>query len=154
MGKTAFAVEAARAVPGVELVSVDAMAVYRGMDLGTAKPTAAEREGVEWHLLDLVEPGEEFSVSRFQAAAAAALGGIESRGHVAVLVGGTGLYHRAVVDGLTLPTRYPEHAAHLAAELAGGRALSELYSRLARSTRSPRRASSRATSAGSCAPSR
>jgi tRNA dimethylallyltransferase len=131
-GKTALAVALARAVPRVELVSVDAMAVYRHMDIGTAKPSASERSGIAWHLLDLVEPEEEFSVSRFQAAAATVLEGIEARGHVGVLVGGTGLYHRSVVDGLAFPTRYPEVAAALAAELAGGTPLSELYGRLLR----------------------
>jgi tRNA dimethylallyltransferase len=132
-GKTALAVAAARALPGVELVSVDAMAVYRRMDLGTAKPTAAERQGVQWHLLDLVGPEEEFSVSRFQAAARAAVGEIEARRHVALFVGGTGLYHRAVVDGLDLPGRYPRTAASLSAELAAaGGGLGALYDRLRR----------------------
>jgi len=112
-GKTALAVAVARALPGVELVSVDAMAVYRGLDIGTAKPDRAERLGVTWHLLDLVGPAEEFSVARFQAAGREAIAGIEARGHRAVLVGGTGLYHRALVDDLELPGRYPEVAAEL-----------------------------------------
>ena len=62
-GKTELAVAFARAVPGVELLSVDAFAVYRGFDIGTAKPTVAEREGVVWHLLDLLDPAEECSVA-------------------------------------------------------------------------------------------
>jgi len=131
-GKTALAVAVARAVAGVELVSVDAMAVYRGMDVGTAKPSAAERDGVVWHLLDLVEPSEEFTVRRFQAAAYDALGGIERRGGLAVLVGGTGLYHSSVIDRLEIPGRYPDQAAALAAERAGGTGLEELYGRLLR----------------------
>jgi tRNA dimethylallyltransferase len=88
------------------------MGVYRGMDVGTAKATPAERAEVPHHLLDLVEPHEEFSLTRFQAAAAEALDAVAARGRTAVLVGGTGLYLQAVVDGLTPPGRWPEvHAA-------------------------------------------
>lgn len=128
-GKTALAVALAREHGGVELVSVDAMAVYRGLDIGTAKPTAGERAGVTWHLLDLVEPGQEFSVADFQAAGRASIAGIEARRHVAVLVGGTGLYHRALLDDLALPGRYPAVAAQLEHDAdAGG--LARLYERL------------------------
>ncbi len=129
-GKTALAVALARDLTGVELVSVDAMAVYRGLDIGTAKPTAAERAGVVWHLVDLVEPSEEFSVARFQAAAEAAFEEIASRGHVALLVGGTGLYHRAVVDGLELPGRFPPLAAELEREARAPGGAEALYARL------------------------
>jgi tRNA dimethylallyltransferase len=124
----------------VELVSVDSMAVYRGMDIGTAKPTAEARARVRYHLVDLVDPGEEFSVRQFQAAARAALADIARRGRQAVLVGGTGLYLRSVVDDLAFPGRFPEAASELAAELeaagpegsAGERdALSSLHRRLA-----------------------
>ncbi len=83
------------------------MQVYRGMDIGTAKPMATERRDVPHHLLDLAEPSEEFTVAAFKTAALEALAGIESRGHRALLVGGTGLYVRAVVDDLELPGRYP-----------------------------------------------
>jgi tRNA dimethylallyltransferase len=131
-GKTALALSVARGVCGVELVSVDAMAVYRGMDIGTAKPSPAERERVAWHLVDLVEPSEEFTVSRFQREAARALEGIEARQSVALLVGGTGLYHRAVIDDLDIPSRYPAVAAALAGELASGTTLGEMYERLLR----------------------
>ena len=68
-------------------------------------PTAAERAEVPHHLLDLADPAEDFTVTRYQAAAAEALAGIEARGHRALLVGGTGLYFQAVVDGLTPPGR-------------------------------------------------
>ncbi len=116
-GKSAIAHEIARAGGGVfEVVSVDSMQVYRGMDIGTAKPTRAERQEVDYHLLDLVEPSEEFSVAAFQQAASDALADIESRGHRAILVGGTGLYVQAVVDDLELPGRYPEVRARLEAE--------------------------------------
>lgn len=100
-------------VAGVELVSVDSMAVYRGMDLGTTKPTVAERAEVPYHLVDLVDPDEEFTVTRFQDAARTALTGIAARGHRAVLVGGTGLYLRAVTDDLEFPGRFDEVAADL-----------------------------------------
>ena len=105
-GKSALALELARRHPGVELISVDSMQVYRGMDIGTAKPSPAEQAEVPHHLIDLADPDEEFTVTRFQAAFSEALAGIEERGHRAVLVGGTALYLQAVVDGLTIPGRY------------------------------------------------
>ena len=125
-GKSVLALEAAvrlneaaspageRGPAGVELVSVDSMAVYRGMDIGTAKPTPAVRARVPYHLVDLVDPSDEFTVQEFQRAAHHALHGIAERGHAALLVGGTGLYLRSVVDDLTFPGRYPEVAATLA----------------------------------------
>jgi tRNA dimethylallyltransferase len=102
-GKSAVALAAAAALGDVEIVTVDSMQVYRGMDIGTAKPTPAEQAAVSHHLLDLADPGEDFSVARFQAAAAEAIAGIEARGHRALLVGGTGLYYQAVVDAFELP---------------------------------------------------
>lgn len=111
-GKSAVALELARrriaAGRPTEIVSCDSMAVYRGMDVGTATPTPAERALVPHHLLDVADPSEEYSVVRFRDDVAAALVGIESRGADAVLVGGTGLYVRAVTDGLQVPGRYPE----------------------------------------------
>ena len=98
-------------------MSVDSMAVYRGMDLGTAKPTPEVRAEVPYHLVDLVDPDEEYTVTRFQHGARQALAGIASRGHRALLVGGTGLYLRSVTDDLAFPGRYPEVAAELAAGL-------------------------------------
>ena len=120
-GKSDFALAAARAAraggTAVELVSVDSMAVYRGMDIGTAKPPPVVRAELPYHLLDLVDPDEEYTVTRFQADARSALEGIASRGSVALLVGGTGLYLRAVTDDLTFPGRFPAVARVLAAEL-------------------------------------
>ena len=84
------------------------MQVYREMDIGTAKPTAAERAEVPHHLIDLVDPAVEFTVADFQAAFDAAVEGIGRRGHRALLVGGTGLYLRAVLDRLEIPGQYPE----------------------------------------------
>jgi tRNA dimethylallyltransferase len=102
----------------VELVSVDSMQVYRGMDIGTAKPSAAEQAEVPHHLLDLADPAEDFSVARFQTAADEAITAIEARGRRALLVGGTGLYVRAVVDRLTVPGEWPDLRAELDAEAA------------------------------------
>ena len=124
----------------VELVSVDSMAVYRGMDIGTAKPSAEVRARVRYHLLDLVDPSDEFTVQEFQAAAREALDGIADRGNGALLVGGTGLYLRSLVDDLAFPGRFPEVMASLVDELdAAGpegsdgerHALAGLYARLA-----------------------
>ena len=107
------------------------MQVYRGMDIGTAKPGAAERAEVPHHLLDLADPSEDFSVSRFQRAAGEALAGIERRGHRALLVGGTGLYLQAVVDGLAVPGRWPDVRAALEAEAACPGGAARLHRRLA-----------------------
>jgi tRNA dimethylallyltransferase len=101
-GKTEAAVILAE-VLDAEIVCVDSMLVYRGMDVGTAKPTAAQRARVPHHLLDLAEPTEPFSVARFQGSARAAIGDIRSRGRQALLVGGGSLYYRSVVDGMTFP---------------------------------------------------
>ena len=102
-GKSALALEVARAFDDVELVSVDSMQVYRGLDIGTAKPSPAERAQVPHHLIDVSEPTEEWSVARFQQEARASVADIEARGKRALLVGGTGLYVQAVIDPLTFP---------------------------------------------------
>ena len=115
-GKSALALEVARQRPGTELVSVDSMAVYRSMDIGTATPTATERDEVPHHLVDLVDPSEEFTVSMFQAAALGVLEDLDRRRCRAVLVGGTGLHVRAVVDELDIPPRFPKVRADLEAE--------------------------------------
>ena len=102
-GKSALALEVARAFGDVEIVSVDSMQVYRGLDIGTAKPSAEERAEVPHHLIDVADADEEWSVARFQAEARAAVADIERRGKRALLVGGTGLYVQAVIDPLTIP---------------------------------------------------
>ncbi len=112
-GKSALAMAVARELGDVELVSADSMQVYRGMDVGTAKPSPEERRTIPHHLVDVVDPDEDFSVARFQAEAAKALAGIEARGNRALVVGGTGLYVQAVVDGLALPAEWPEVRAGL-----------------------------------------
>jgi len=115
-GKSALAMDLARRHPDIELVSVDSMQVYRGMDIGTAKPSRADQAEVRHHLIDIVEPDDDYTASRFQVDVAAALVDIGSRGHRAVLVGGTGLYLRAAVDELEIPGRYPEVRVGLEAE--------------------------------------
>jgi tRNA dimethylallyltransferase len=101
-GKSDLALRLAPSL-GAEICSVDSMLVYRGMDIGTAKPTGAQQARVPHHLIDLAEPSERFTVARFQADARATLDGLRSRGTVPLLVGGSGLYFRAVVDDLVFP---------------------------------------------------
>jgi tRNA dimethylallyltransferase len=127
-GKSALALELARRHRDLELVSIDSMQVYREMDIGTAKPTAAEQAEVPHHLIDLADPGEEYTVVRFQAAFADALAGIEARGNRALLVGGTGLYLQAVVDGLSIPGQWPDVRAGLEADAEHG--VERLHERL------------------------
>ncbi len=129
-GKTKAAVELARKFKSLELVSIDSMTVYRSMDIGTAKPTSDELRGIAYHLLDMVSPWEEYSVSQFQADANRVLEGIRSRGSIPLLVGGTGLYYQAVVDGLEIPGQWPELRASLEERAAMEGGLASLYSKL------------------------
>jgi tRNA dimethylallyltransferase len=101
-GKTALAIELARHLPGAEIVSADSRQVFRGLDIGTAKATPAERAVVPHHGLDLVDPDAPFTASDYRHAAIGSLEGIAARGGLAFLVGGTGLYLRAVARGLPL----------------------------------------------------
>jgi tRNA dimethylallyltransferase len=117
-GKSEVALAVAVVAP-VELVSVDSMAVYRGMDIGTTKPTPEARTRVRYHLVDLVDASEEFTVQQFQAAGRRALDGIAARRHGALLVGGAGLHLRSLVDDLRFPGRYPDVAASLEEALDG-----------------------------------
>jgi tRNA dimethylallyltransferase len=101
-GKTDAAIELAESLDA-EIVSVDSMLVYRGMDVGTAKPSAAQRARVPHHLIDLAEPSERFTVARYRKAATRVLEDVARRGRRALLVGGSGLYFRAAVDPLEFP---------------------------------------------------
>jgi len=113
-GKTEIGVAIAEAVGG-EIVAADSRQVYRGFDIGTAKPSAAERARARHHCVDLVEPDDTFDVARFRAAAAAAIADIRRRGRAAIVVGGTGLYVRALLGGLCpAPPRVPAVRAVLA----------------------------------------
>ena len=115
-GKSSVAMAVAEQEGDVELISVDSMQVYRGMDIGTAKPTRSEQQRVPHHLIDLVDADAEFAVAQFQRAFAALLVDISARGRRAILVGGTGLYHRAVIDGLDLPGEWPHIRTRLQTE--------------------------------------
>ena len=125
--------EVARRLPGppVEIVTADSMQVYRGMDVGTAKPSPAERAEVPHHLLDVADPSEDFSVARYQRAAEAAIAAVEARGHRVLLVGGTGLYVQAVVDRLQVPGHWPEVREELEAAAAVPAGAASLHRRLA-----------------------
>jgi tRNA dimethylallyltransferase len=98
-GKSDLAIRLARRFGG-EIVNADSMQVYRGLDVGTAKPTAAQRAAVPHHLVDVADPDEQYSAGRFAEQAAKAVADIHGRGRVAFLVGGTGLYLRAFLEGL------------------------------------------------------
>ncbi|MGH9003260.1 MAG: tRNA (adenosine(37)-N6)-dimethylallyltransferase MiaA, partial [Acidimicrobiia bacterium] len=129
-GKSALALAVAAELGDVEIVSVDSMQVYRGMDIGTAKPTPAERDAIPHHVLDVADPGDDFSVRRFQHLAGEAIAGIESRGRRALLVGGTGLYYQAVVDGLTPPGRDAD--LHETLDARADEELPEMFAELSR----------------------
>lgn len=112
VGKTATAAELAPRLDA-EIVSVDSMQIYRGMDIGTDKASPEVRESVRHHLLDLREPSHDVTVAEFQELARAAISDIHERGKLPLLVGGSGLYFRAVVDDLDFPPRSPEVRAAL-----------------------------------------
>lgn len=117
-GKTALALALGAAIPA-EVVSADSRQVYRGLDVGTAKPTPAERARVPHHGLDLVEPTETFDVARFRALADAAITDVRARGRAPLVVGGTGLWVRVVCRGLCpAPPRAPAVRAALRAVAA------------------------------------
>src|ERR671918_203654 len=128
-GKTEASILLARRL-GAEVLLIDSMTVYRGMDVGTAKPAQEERAGVPHHLVDVADPAERFSVARFQALAREALAGIRDRDRPALLVGGAGLYFRAVVDDLEFPGTDPALRRGLEAE-ADVLGASALHRRLA-----------------------
>ncbi len=130
-GKTGLAVQLAEQLDG-EVVSVDSALVYRGMDIGTAKPTAEERRGIPHHLIDVLEPTEAWSAAAFRAAALDCIAAIHARGRLPILAGGTMLYFKALFEGLAdLPEADPELRARLEAERAE-RGLAALHAELAR----------------------
>ena len=98
-GKTSAAIELARRI-GAEIASLDSMAVYRGLDIGTAKPTADERQAVAHHLIDLIEPDQEFSLAEYLEAARRSVEDIASRGRLTLFVGGTPLYLKGLLRGV------------------------------------------------------
>jgi tRNA dimethylallyltransferase len=114
-GKSDVAMAVARA-NGAHIIAVDAMQVYRGMDIGTAKPSVADQSEVPHHCVDLVDPSERFTVAEFKVQAAAARDAARRAGAPALLVAGTGLYLTAVIDDLQLPGEWPDVRAQLQAE--------------------------------------
>jgi tRNA dimethylallyltransferase len=131
VGKTAAAIAVARRFGG-EVVSADSRQVYRGMDVGTAKPTAEEQAAAPHHLIDIVDPDDDFSLAQYVALAREAIGGILGRGRLPILAGGTPLYLNAVAEGWRVPHAPPDPAlrAELEAE-AAREGLAALEARLA-----------------------
>lgn len=117
-GKTALAIELAQRYDG-EIVSVDSALVYRGLDIGSAKPDLAERAGIAHHLIDIREPEQPYSAGEFAVDARAAVDAVLARGRLPLLVGGTGLYFRALLGGLSsMPASDPAVRAGIEAEAA------------------------------------
>lgn len=127
-GKTAVGIELAQRLNG-EIISADARQIYRFMDIGTAKPTAEERSAVRHHLIDFVNPDEDYSAGQFAEDASAVIGDILCRGKTPIVVGGAGLYIRALFDGFSPMPKIPaEIRVRLKEE--GRESLPELYNRL------------------------
>ena len=125
-GKSGLGVSLARQFTG-EIVSADSRQVYRGLDLGTGKITPQEMKGVPHHLLDVVGPGEPYSVAQFQQEAYAAIDGILARGRLPFLVGGTGLYLRAVTEGFTFVAAPPDPSLRAELERKSSRELYQIW---------------------------
>jgi tRNA dimethylallyltransferase len=126
VGKTAASLRVAEELDA-EIVSVDSMQIYRGMDVGTAKPSAADRDRVAHHLIGLRDPAHDLTVAEFQELGRAAIGDVSARGRLPLLVGGSGLYFRALVDDLDFPPRSEEvrRTLEIEAEEIGAPALYE-----------------------------
>jgi tRNA dimethylallyltransferase len=130
VGKTALSIALAQALGG-EIVSADSRQIYRSMDIGTAKPTAAERAAAPHHLIDIVDPAEEFSLALYQELALAAIADIAGRGRLPLLVGGTGQYVAAVLEGWQIPRVEPQSALRAALEReAAQHGVASLHARL------------------------
>ena len=130
-GKTVLSIDLAEALGG-EIISADSRQIYRSLDIGTAKATAQERARIPHHLLDVVAPDQVLTLAEYQQLAYAAIADIRARGRLPFLVGGTGQYVQAVVEGWSIPTvaPQPELRAELEAEVAGHGAAA-LHARLA-----------------------
>ncbi len=130
-GKTALAVELAEKI-NAEIISVDSALVYKGMDIGTAKPSMEERKGIKHHLIDIIDPADAFSTGSFRSLALALMSDITSRGKVPLLTGGTMLYFNSLFNGLAdLPEANPEIRKKLDNELVT-KGKDVLYQRLKR----------------------
>jgi tRNA dimethylallyltransferase len=129
-GKSELAIAIARHFDG-EIINADSMQIYRGMDIGTAKLTVEERQGVPHHLLDVLDVNQDSTVAWYQSAARAAITDIQSRGKRAVIVGGTGLYIKSILDELNFPDTDPAVRESLEKELESI-GLNALFERLER----------------------
>lgn len=127
-GKSDLAIEVAKKFDG-EIINADSMQLYRGMDIGTAKLTFAERDSIPHHLLDVLDVSEDASVAQYQTLARAAVDDIRGRGKAAIVVGGTGLYIKSIIDEMNFPETDPEIRKRLEAE-AEVLGVAELYARL------------------------
>ena len=116
-GKTALGVALAQRLGG-EVVSADSMQIYRGMDIGTAKPTPEEMQGVPHHMIDIADPTENYSVSRYAEEASACVDDILARAKLPIVVGGTGLYIDSLIAGRTFADVHGRHRAAAGAERA------------------------------------
>jgi tRNA dimethylallyltransferase len=119
VGKTALSLQLATQLNG-EIISADSRLFYRGMDIGTAKPTVAERTAVPHHLIDICKPDETLSLGEYQKLAYAAIERVQREGHLPILVGGTGQYVRAVVEGWGIPEVAPQPALRETLAMLGG----------------------------------
>jgi tRNA dimethylallyltransferase len=116
VGKTQIAIDVARHVRG-EIICADSRTQYRGMDIGTAKPSAAERTLIPHHLLDVIAPNETFTLAQFQSAAYAALSDITARKLIPLVVGGSGLYVKCIIEGFRIPEIEPDEDLRTALDL-------------------------------------
>lgn len=107
-GKTDLALDIAKRIGHIELVSIDSMTIYRSMNVGTAKPNLSDLGGVPYHMVDLVYPWETFSLSQFQELANWKISEVRERGNLPLLVGGTGLYFQALIDDFKIPAQWPD----------------------------------------------
>lgn len=130
VGKTAAAVALARRVP-LEVISADSRQVYRGMDLATGKPTAVEQAAVRHHLIDVVDPDDRYHAARFRTDAECAIAGVRERGRLPAVVGGTGLYIRALLRGLDPAPPADPAFRHELAGVAAREGRAALHARLA-----------------------
>ncbi len=131
VGKTALAIAVARRIGG-EIVSADSRQIYRHMDIGTAKPSAAERAAAPHHLIDIRDPDEPFSLATYQELAMATIAAITARGRIPLLVGGTGQYLAAVLEGWQIPRVAPQPALRASLEReAAEQGAAALHARLA-----------------------
>ena len=130
-GKSELAIEVAKEI-GAEIISADSMQLYRGMDIGTAKLTMAERQGITHHLLDLVDVKTDVTVSWYQESTRAKIDELRGVGKSVVVVGGTGLYIKAILDDLNFPETDPEVREKLnqEAEKVGGDAMHQRLAKL------------------------